>query len=79
MLTRRRTYLMPEHYDPWRRLLAAITLRAVCDICAPSMRLSAQDQATAISFLRDRGVKELLQDMEVSVPWRAIEQLVTGG
>jgi hypothetical protein len=70
---------LPDNYDPWRRLLAAITLRAVYDICTPSLRLTDQDQASAVSFLRDRGVQDLMQDMGVSVPWQAIEQLVIGG
>jgi len=66
----------PDRYDPWRRLLAAVTLRSVLDVCQPTARLAPRDQASAAQFLTDREVQAFLSDMEVSVPWPQIEALM---
>ena len=70
---------LPERYDPWRRLLAAVTLRSVLDVYQPGTKLSEHDWISATHFLQDQAVKQLLQDMNVSVPWQQIEQLVIEG
>ncbi|MEM7028009.1 MAG: hypothetical protein AAF629_00345 [Chloroflexota bacterium] len=70
---------LPDHYDPWRRLLAAVTLRSVLDVYQPAAKLSQRDWISATHFLRDQSVKQLLQDMNVSVPWQKIEKLVIEG
>ena len=70
---------LPDRYDPWRRLLAAVTLRSVLDVYQPGTKLSERDWISAAHFLQDQSVKQLLQDMNVSVPWQKIEQLVIEG
>ena len=67
---------LPDRYDPWRRLLAAVTLRSVLDVYQPGTKLSRRDWISAAHFLKDQSVKQLLQDMNVSVPWQKIEQFV---
>jgi hypothetical protein len=72
----RRDYAHPDRYDPWRRLLAAITLQAVWDVHQPPRRLSEQDRYSALAFLVDRQVKGMLDDAGVSVPWPQVKKLV---
>ena len=70
---------LPDRYDPYRRLLAAVTLRSVLDVYQPSAKLSQHDWLSATHFLQDQSIKQLLQDLELSIPWQQIEQLVTEG
>lgn len=44
---------LPESYDPWQRLLAAIALQAVVDIVNPEKCLTQDEHLTARTFVRD--------------------------
>jgi hypothetical protein len=70
--------VIPDRYDPWRRLLAAVLLRAVWDVHTPTQGLSQQDYASAIAFLGDRHVKYLLEGMGVCLPWTKVYEFVEG-
>ena len=67
---------LPEIYDPWRRLLAAVTLRSVLDIRQPTRTMTQDDYDSAQQFVRDRFVRSLLNEMKVSVPWQQIEKMI---
>jgi len=71
----RRNYSLPELYDPWRRLLAAVVLRAVCDVVAPSQQLAERDRASAQLFLLDRSVEAFMSDTGLWLPWVKIRGL----
>ena len=75
MTIRRRTYQMPEQYDPWRRLLAAVVLQAVCDVHTPHQRLTERDRASALLFLQDQQVEQFLTDTGLWLPWPKIRAL----
>lgn len=44
---------LPELYDPWQRLLAAIALQAVVDVVNPEKCLTSDERWTARAFIRD--------------------------
>jgi hypothetical protein len=65
-------------YDPWRRLLAAVVVRAVLDVTAERARTKRRprDLVSAHEFLADRRVQTLCAD-HIDVPrqvWRQAAQ-----
>jgi hypothetical protein len=62
-------------YDPWRRLLAAVVVRAVQDVTATGSRvkMKPKDLVSAHEFLADRRVQTLCAD-NIDVPWQVWRQ-----
>jgi hypothetical protein len=53
--------------DPWRRLLAAVVVRAVQDVHLVEKRTPQRAQRSAREFLADRRVRALCED-HIEVP-----------
>ena len=53
--------------DPWRRLLAAVVVRAVQDVHLVEKRTPLRDRVSAREFLADRRVQALCAD-HIEVP-----------
>jgi hypothetical protein len=53
--------------DPWRRLLAAVVVRAVQDVHLVEKRTPLRDRLSAREFLADRRVQALCAD-HIEVP-----------
>jgi len=54
---------LPDIYDPWQRLLAAIALRAVVDIVNPEKCLTSEERLTARAFIRNH--RALYQELGI--------------
>lgn len=53
-MSKQRRNRLPTHYDPHRRLLAAVLLQAVRDAYLPNQRTPKRHHASAKVFLADR-------------------------
>jgi hypothetical protein len=60
-----------SHYDPCRRLLAAIILQAVRDAHYPEQRTKPADQVNAREFLADHQVRPVIEWL--GIPWVKVQ------
>jgi len=69
----RRGRLLPPDYDPGRRLVAAVTLKAVEDYLYPPKNLSQRARHSAREFLLSHDGSDILT--KLGIPTNKLEQL----
>lgn len=67
--------LLPRDYDPGRRLIAAVALRAVDDCLYPPKNLSQRARRNAEDFLLTDGLEILFK---LGIPISKIQQRING-